>query len=44
MALDYVNVPERHEKGEISKLETKEEIKIIARFLASVASGERKGE
>lgn len=33
--LDYVNVPERYEEGEISKLETAEGIKIIARFLAS---------
>lgn len=39
--LDYVNVPERYEEGEISKLKTTEGIKIIERFLASTASRER---
>lgn len=38
--LDYVNVPERYEEGEISKLKTTEGIKIIERFLASTASRE----
>lgn len=37
-----MNIPERYEEGEISKLETTEGIKIIARFLASVVSRERK--
>lgn len=42
-----LNILERYEEREISKLETTEGIKIIACFLASVASrkrGERKGE
>jgi len=37
--VDYMNVPEYGE-GEISKLKSTERIKIIERFLASVASRE----